>query len=898
MLTPKPSPQTVDYPKEIYRCDVPGCGQEFVRFDLLSRHRKRHTANYIPRNRFPSFNTALKRSPGSSPARLQSPGTEGGHAPRGTNHLYPGVTGGGMPHDGNILLTPESATAPTTSTAGGANMSSHAHASSSHSSGPNPPPPQQHGQGSWASAPHSHQPPPMDDMSANIIRPRGAPAGPATGPMYHKVDPPSAYHHAEHAAAPAPQADVMQPFGGVQFPQASEVAIQHHAHHHHRDSNFAMWLFDDVLGGPSYPASSFLTDGGLESTFNSNINYEYESSLTSRSQLDVTPPRQIDPGDELISERRRQEILHWFQTFRAKQPRYEPFLTNIGHENGGDIPGLDLDMMRDCLHEYWEHVSPRLPIVHQPTFSPNRCPILLLLVMIALGAVSLRSRDVTGTLSEYGTFADVIITSIRWEILPLDDARPPVCLWVAQALLLLELYEKMYSTRPLHERAHIYHNPTLTLLRRGSPLIGRGGSESPPELAMGVQQGGDAESAAAAAADLVAAGGFDSRAWWTRWAERESMHRVVFAAFVMDIIHAAMFGHTADMSPHEIRLPLPCDDNLWTAQSPDVVRQLDSNLRMYGVSPVSFLDGLKHALHGQEVKSHSFGRMIVMSGLLSVGWHLMHREANLKWLEFATPSQETQDKWRRMLLSAFDGWKESFDSAMGSSDSISTAPGHRSGFNGPIQSASVLYHLAHISLHVNIIDCQVYAGARRLLGRKISSRDYTNVVQRMKGWAQQSGTRHAILHAFKLLHRVLVEPRLKKQRSGGFVLVPTTSSANATQNVQYSIRADADPHRPWIMYYAALSIWCFVQALGGSGGKPITSLPGLDGQERIANYLGHVASLNELDERTAATLYHGLADLLDVLYGIFDEAHWELLKEAQQRLKFCRDVLIQGRREG
>lgn len=388
----------------------------------------------------------------------------------------------------------------------------------------------------------------------------------------------------------------MVAFSNVAYPADDQLA----------QGNFAAWLFDPQTTYNDFSVASLpFLEGGLESTFNNNIHYDYES-LNSLSPMEQTT-RHSDASDDWITESRRQDLLYWFQIFRKKQPRYETLMPNLVQESGGDLPALNVDMMRDCLKEFWDNVSPRLPIIHQHTFSANRCPIFLLLVMISLGAASLRSRDNTGRLSEYGAFADVIIASVRWEILTSDDSAPPIGLWVAQALLLLEFYEKLYTSRKLHERAHIYHPAFLTLLRRGSPLIGRNGSESPPE-----PDGLGAEREAPSMA-------LDSRTWWIRWAETESMHRVVFAAFMLDIIHAAMFGHTADMAAHEIRLPLPCDDNLWTASSPDVVRQLDANFRMYGVKQVSFLDGLKSALHGKEVKTHSFGRMIIISGLLSVG---------------------------------------------------------------------------------------------------------------------------------------------------------------------------------------------------------------------------------------------------------------------------------------
>ncbi|KAK4122096.1 hypothetical protein N657DRAFT_598931, partial [Parathielavia appendiculata] len=650
--------------------------------------------------------------------------------------------------------------------------------------------------------------------------------------------------------------------------------------------NFAVWLFN-----PHAPYGDFnmshmpFIDGGLESALNNNIHYDYESLTSGRSQLE-TPTRFVET-DELISEFRRQEILRWFQMFRQKHPKAEPFVANLVHDGSGDYPALSLEMMRDCLQEYWDRVSPRLPIVHQPTFSCNRCSVFLLMVMVALGAVSLRIRDSTGNLADYGGFADMIILGARSEILTAEEAQPPVSLWVSQALLLLEFYEKMYSSRRLHERAHIYHSVALTLLRRGNPLIGRSGSESPPEVP---------------SAEHPQGVGLDSHTWWCRWAETEAMHRVVFAAFMLDIIHAAMFGHTADMAPHEIRLPLPCDDNMWTASNPDTVRQLDQNLRMYGIRPISFLDGLKRALHGKEVKTHSFGRMIIMSGLLSVGWHLSHRETHLKWLDVTAPSKETHDVWKKILLSAFDDWKRSFDAAQAGAGN--TALADAPGSNGPVHSAAVLYHLAQISLHVDIVDCQVYAGAKRLLGRKVSVRDYTNVVARMRNWASLPSTRHAILHAFKLLYRVLVDPR--RSASAGdrerLDIGPGVVSLPPIEIQTYSCRNEPDPHRPWVMYYAALSIWSYVRAISRQDSlqepTTLTVSPFQPGNMkplpvnygRVAAYLSNNANLPELTESAAMSLGDGLPDMLDALRAAFAEAHSELLQEAHERLRVCKEM--------
>ncbi|KAK4224265.1 fungal-specific transcription factor domain-containing protein [Podospora fimiseda] len=833
-----------------FSCDYPGCEKMYSRAEHLQRHQLNHVPKEIYRCNVGGCEQQFvradllarhrKRHTGSYIPRNRMPSFSGAASNASPESSVLSPTAGGesrptfssAPHDAAILLTPESATHQPTQL-------------------PSP------AQARMPQHPQWH--PQMAEMEpCNIIRPK-------PGAYYQREDPriadqpPVSYHNNV----------------GVQFQQDDLTR-----------ENFAVWLFNPHAPYDFVSHLPFM-DGGLESTLNNNIHYDYESLTSSRSQLE-TPPR-YNESEEFLSDFRRAEVIRWFQIFRQKNPKCEPLVSNLIHSSNGDIPALSVEMMRDCLQEFWEHVSPRLPIVHQATFSCNRCSVFLLMVMIALGAASLRGRDPTGGFADYGGFPDVVILGVRWEIVTAEEASPPVGLWVAQALLLLEFYEKMYSSRKLHERAHIYHSVALTLLRRGSPLIGRSGSESPPEAPCG---------------DHPQSGvNLDAHTWWCRWTETEAMHRVVFAAFMMDIIHAAMFGHAAQMAPHEIRLPLPCDDNMWTASDPTTVRQLDQNLRMYGVKKVSFLDGLKSALHGKEVRTHSFGRMIIMCGLLSVGWHLSHRETHLKWLDFSAKPSETEDTWKKILLKSYDHWKSSFDLAQ-------TPAANQAGpvltlqpsvANGPIHSASVLYHLAQLSLHVDIVDCQVYAGAKRLLGRKISIRDYTNVVSRMRQWCTLSTTRHAVLHAFKLLHGVLVDPRRNantpdRDRQGfGSVHLPPLEVHS------YSCRHEPDPHRPWVMYYAALCIWSFVRAITRhdslqeppsaptSPYRPPKSIS--VNYHRVSAYLTNIASLEELTEAATVGLGDGLPELLEMLHCIFAEAQSEILHEAHVRMRICKELL-------
>ena len=239
-----------------------------------------------------------------------------------------------------------------------------------------------------------------------------------------------------------------------------------------------------------------------------------------------------------ISEVRRDEILELLRSFSTKKQPH----ANVVHQpdsimfdaQSGNWPNLGTKVLEDCIAAFWKDIAAQVPIVHQSTFSADRCEPLLLAAIIILGAAALVRSKPTGTLQDYRYLADFVAHNLRWEIFPHDDAQPPVHLWVAQALLLLELYEKMYSTRQLHERAHIHHASTLTLLRRGSPMIGRAGSESPRSRSQ-------TRSTSPVLETIVEGQGpAHTRGWWEQWAANESMNRLVLIAFQMDTLHACM----------------------------------------------------------------------------------------------------------------------------------------------------------------------------------------------------------------------------------------------------------------------------------------------------------------------------------------------------------------------
>lgn len=804
--------------KIIYRCDREGCGHEFVRPDLFARHKKKHEES-----------TSDDQNAILSPMRTVDPST-GSVVEREISATQIGTAMADM----NRTLPPFNINAaPSTSIS----------------------------------------------LVANSIEPRWREAGNTQpDPMPSATTLPSITFPSIQQSDTRPSL----PNFHAQFSQAETQQLGNVAVNGQPNDNFAAWLFDSPgshNSGFEFNNMPFL-DFGMDFapadvwTFD-----DYTTGLTpafnARAYSNASVASDYRPDREphlYISEERRIAIIGLLSAFMGKKPLRGEILneqSSILFGNHSDWPNLTVTVLESCVTAFWSGISSQIPIAHQPTFSANRCQLYLLLSIIALGAAAIVRSQPKGMQDDYRAFGDFLATNLRWEIFLHSDSEPPVHLWVAQTLIFLEFYEKMFSTRKLHERANIHHASTLTLLRRGSPMVGRTGSETPPsELptrCMTPVPGYDQPESTHHS---------EAHMWWKRWVSNECMNRVVFAAFQMDTLHACMFGHTADLLPHELRLPLPCDDSLWTAKNGEEVRRLESTFAMYRIKPVNFLDGLKRCLHGYEVQTHRLGREILVAGLLSVGWHIQRREKNLQFVE-TVPSAQEQARWRSLLLQAFGHWRRSFDEIVRQNAYLNGLSG-----NVTTQDASdptVLFHFAHLTMHVDIIDCQILTGTRRLLGRRVSDKDRASTAQRMKVWATSAPSRHAALHAFKLLQVTLC-----KNNSG---------AANTLQGLScepYSCRNDPFIYRPWILYLAGLTIWAYQYAsnLQTSTAPSVLDFTEQDFLQRSAcHYISTCAALDNAERIPNLVSKDGCIAVCQLLSQDFANAEAEILIEAAKKLQ-------------
>lgn len=601
-------------------------------------------------------------------------------------------------------------------------------------------------------------------------------------------------------------------------------------------------------------------------------------SLVNPAPVSKTELDSAQPESALSNERRRQLlelIVADFEDARHIQVTSQREKTLKG-DHDEDSHVLSLRMMQVHLGSFWLHIHPQLPILHKPTFSAETCPDLLLIAIMTLGASCIDASYGYEVAQAAADLASFLAWHTRHMIFEDPDCLPPAKLWVFQALLLLEIFEKMFSTTTLHQRAHVHHATTLTLMRRGSSLIGRSALDFPP------YDRDPTRTPPGPNGSVNTAGRNTKDEWWNNWISNEATRRTAFAAFIIDITHSTMFGHSAVMVAHDLRIPLPCDEALWAAPSGAEVRRHEQRLVLNGHRPMRFLDALKMTLKTQSVQTNTFGRVIIMAGLLSINWHMKMQDMRANSIGVGKAGS-----WSDQLASACDFWRRDFDASLADSTNI-YLPNRNLGDvvdkDKVFESRTVLHHLARMAMHVDIVDCQILAGAKRSLGRVITANDHAVASKKMKEvWAPSHEARDAVFHALRFLSAVLVP-----DDDGSAGLQPSSLG------LAYSARDDNLLNRPWVLYIAALVVWTYGWCLDGR----ITPAYTLSTHEMkfrdLRGFLRCVGGVKSADDLQHVKHRNGCLGLLMLLREIFSKTRWELLHEASEMLGNCIELLMPG----
>lgn len=544
-----------------------------------------------------------------------------------------------------------------------------------------------------------------------------------------------------------------------------------------------------------------------------------------------------------------------------------------------DHPDFVIPRIKWFLEVYWLLYHCQYPILHRPSFSTFDTQPLLLLSMIMMGASFSKKTAAPAhiDLVDPDGLADLIADRLRWLIFACEQAKPPCKSWVIQTLILLETYEVTSTSRSFHERACIYNGAKIQLLRR-SPILG---------------------------GDPLKADGSDvsqSNILWNTWIESESMKRVALMSFYIDTIHAVVYGHPLNLFANQIKLSLPCPDDLWEYNNVD-----RNKAPMFVAQTPLFCDALRKLLQKESIDVGPFGMQILLAGLINL---LLQIEQNIsQWSNFGWNS--IQESGRDTVSSAIDFWKTQLPG--GDCCLTSSSVYHLDVISHPAlppflrpedtRCSFPVYHAAQIYLRITHYDYIVYAGAPKRMNVPISQEDYEVVVKRIGKWAKSPSGPLCVINSIILLCEVLLSPE------------------DSMEMVNYFYEPDKDPflYRPNIVISAILSLWAYAYYMFG----PESSFKSAKSDCRIhrdcsptmedaSTYLGRIrnqfriltgksfASLSHMNSEeysnTIKDYYEAfakighinyIAGLLTLLRNSYTNCKWEVGREYAKLLNNC-----------
>ncbi|KIW64281.1 hypothetical protein, variant 2 [Phialophora macrospora] len=223
--------------------------------------------------------------------------------------------------------------------------------------------------------------------------------------------------------------------------------------------------------------------------------------------------------------------------------------------------------------------------------------------------------------------------------------REDTPLWLVQAMLLNVIYGHNCGDKTAAELAS-NHCAALVSLARGAELArpsqGHPGT-GPNEVNGNVHMNG------------IAASGWDSmikevdNSDWFEWKLAEERKRTLYAVFILSSMLVTAYNHPPALTNSEIRLNLPCDEELWAAESAHVWRNLGGEAGPEANS-VTFAASLTHLLtsaHRQrrrnsngsalgmtgepDLRPSTFGCLILVNALHNYIWETRQRHLGREW---------------------------------------------------------------------------------------------------------------------------------------------------------------------------------------------------------------------------------------------------------------------------
>ncbi|CAH6719367.1 zinc finger protein [[Candida] jaroonii] len=433
------------------------------------------------------------------------------------------------------------------------------------------------------------------------------------------------------------------------------------------------------------------------------------------------------------------------------------------------------------LSIYWLVFHPQFNFLHKPSFKTSTAEPLLLFSMILVGCNYCTNPANLNTVSsprfkssEYKLALNIAVP-LRYAIFEHEDFKSPVKLWILQSLNLLEWSEKNFLSRKMHERAHVHHASTVQLMRRSPVFGGNPGDKSSGNGTSGthiVNDENDNEDLDVDSSEIdkeKKKSMKNDMELFKKWVESESMKRITFMTFYLDIADYVKFRHNPVILFHQLQImKLPCNDELWEASDVNnsfikILKKQkkfqSTNVHDNNLSNERFLTILKKLLNNNANFSYHlspFVKKILYGGLISVMYEMQQFELqNTSSLISIPNSKGNFQVWKELLTTGIENFgrniKENCTQIALNKDSTKFIDCSVSTCKFPI------YHITQIvgMPDLNTYDGSIYCGSPANQNVKINAKDRLIVERKLSSlWLKphQSSNINDIVNLKSIVH--------------------------------------------------------------------------------------------------------------------------------------------------
>ncbi|RDW56660.1 hypothetical protein BP6252_14073 [Coleophoma cylindrospora] len=372
---------------------------------------------------------------------------------------------------------------------------------------------------------------------------------------------------------------------------------------------------------------------------------------------------------------------------------------------------LALSSLRHGVHIYWRFLSKEFPILHHQVVCPSKehrkileesfelhSPPELVWAIITFGWSILEGENHEIYRQTAARIQEMLIKRIITHR-SLSIISP---LWLIQTLFLCLAFARYNGTREEYGFAMIFHGVLLDLVRRIDLR-----DQIPSE-----------------------AGNYDSRDSqtyaWFRWIREQTMIRIIFQTFILDVQQAYLHGRDISLNPFSLKSRLPESDDVWFAPT------LDRWAHTKGSIPTQtpeFLSILRSFWNTSVIKPTPYtfpiGCKVLMYGILAIAYDLRRRDDN----SFSAKTLYSLESVGGRVHKSFEKWLQWWEQT----------------YNHPQmesihlwRNCACVFRLAHTLYEASASEWQIVAGADTIDGKSITAVDYMRAKRKIKVWAKQS----------------------------------------------------------------------------------------------------------------------------------------------------------------